>query len=81
MTKLKIARIDRIVNVEINNPPVNVLTIDLINEVNEFVLSLKDDSDTAVVIFRSSNTQFFSAHLDLNVINGSQGGASCMHWV
>jgi enoyl-CoA hydratase/carnithine racemase len=78
MSTLKIARIGRTVIVEINNPPVNILTIDLISEVNELALSLKADSDTTVVIFRSSNAQFFSAHLDLNVINGSQKGqAAC----
>ncbi|MDN3685115.1 enoyl-CoA hydratase/isomerase family protein [Vibrio sinaloensis] len=52
----------------------NVLTIDLINEINEFVLSLKDDRDTKVVVFKSLHESFFLAHLDLNVINGTQGG-------
>lgn len=63
-----------VVTVEINNPPVNVLTIKLINEINEFVLSLKDVRDTKVVVFKSMHESFFLAHLDLNVINGSQGG-------
>ncbi|MBL4913938.1 enoyl-CoA hydratase/isomerase family protein [Shewanella schlegeliana] len=63
-----------ITTVAINNPPMNVLTIKLINEINEFVLSLRDDRDTKVVVFKSMHDSFFLAHLDLNVINGTQGG-------
>ncbi|MFN1580076.1 enoyl-CoA hydratase/isomerase family protein [Vibrio rotiferianus] len=74
MKTLSITQQNGIANVEINNPPVNVLTIDLINEINEFVLSLKDDRDTKVVVFKSLHESFFLAHLDLNVINGTQGG-------
>jgi enoyl-CoA hydratase/carnithine racemase len=81
MNKLTITRSDGVASVVIDNPPVNILTIDLINEVNVFVLSLKDDRDTKVIVFRSSNDQFFSAHLDLNVINGTQGGqAACIEF-
>ncbi|WP_045461023.1 enoyl-CoA hydratase/isomerase family protein [Vibrio hyugaensis] len=74
MKTLSITQQNGIATVEINNPPVNVLTIDLINEINEFVLSLKDDRDTKVVVFKSLHESFFLAHLDLNVINGTQGG-------
>ncbi len=79
MSKLTVTRNNGVANVVINNPPVNILTIDLINEVNAFVLSLKDDCDIKVVVFKSSNDLFFLAHLDLNVINGTQGGqAACI---
>ncbi|WP_065187798.1 enoyl-CoA hydratase/isomerase family protein [Shewanella woodyi] len=74
MEKLSITSHNGIATVTINNPPVNVLTIDLINEINEFVLSLKDNRDTKVVVFKSLHESFFLAHLDLNVINGTQGG-------
>lgn len=74
MNKLSIINNNGIATVTINNPPVNVLTIDLINELNAFVLSLKDDRDTKVVVFKSLHAEFFLAHLDLNVINGTQGG-------
>lgn len=81
MNKLTITRNDGVVTVVMSNPPVNILTIDLINEVNALVLSLKDDRDTKVVVFKSSNDRFFSAHLDLNVINGTQGGqAACIEF-
>ncbi|MDD1782560.1 enoyl-CoA hydratase/isomerase family protein [Enterovibrio sp. ZSDZ35] len=76
MTKLNIKKNNGIATVTINNAPVNVLTIDLINEINAFVLSLEDDRDTKVVVFKSAHESFFLAHLDLNVINGTQGGQS-----
>jgi enoyl-CoA hydratase/carnithine racemase len=81
MNKLTITRNDGVASVVINNPPANILTIDLINEVNAFVLSLQDDRDIKVVVFKSSNDKFFSAHLDLNVINGTQEGqAACIEF-
>ena len=81
MKKLTITRNDGVANVVIDNPPANILTIDLINEINAFVLSLKGDRDTKVVVFKSSNEKFFSAHLDLNVINGTpEGQAGCIEF-
>ncbi len=79
MNILTITRNDGVANVVINNPPANILTIDLIDEVNAFVLSLQDDQEIKVVVFSSSNQQFFSAHLDLNAINGTkEGQTACM---
>lgn len=74
MTTLMITKETGVATVLIKNPPVNILTSDLINEINAFVLSLKDDRETKVVVFKSFHHTFFIAHLDLNVINGSQGG-------
>lgn len=81
MSKLTITRSNGIASVIIDNPPVNILTIDLINEINEFILSLKGDRDTKVVVFKSAHEKFFLAHLDLNLINGTQGGqAGCIEF-
>jgi enoyl-CoA hydratase/carnithine racemase len=81
MSKLTITKSDGVASVVINNPPANILTIELINEVNAFLLSMKDDVDTKAVVFKSANDQFFSAHLDLNVINGTQEGqAACIEF-
>jgi enoyl-CoA hydratase/carnithine racemase len=81
MNKLTITRNDGVANVIIDNPPANILTIDLISEVNAFVLSLKDDRDTKIVVFTSSNDKFYSAHLDLNLINRTQEGqAGCIEF-
>ena len=44
MKTLSITQQNGIATVEINNPPVNVLTIDLINEINEFCLLYTSDA-------------------------------------
>ncbi len=74
MNKLIITKEAGIATVLIKNPPVNILTIDLINELNQFILSLKDEREIKAVVFKSFHDAFFIAHLDLNVINGTQGG-------
>jgi enoyl-CoA hydratase/carnithine racemase len=81
MNTLTITRNEGVASVVIDNPPANILTIELINEVNAFVFSLKDDQKIKAVVFKSSNDKFFSAHLDLNVINGSEDGqAACIEF-
>ncbi|MGI9352584.1 MAG: enoyl-CoA hydratase/isomerase family protein [Rhizobiaceae bacterium] len=74
MSKLKINTQDSVATVIIDNPPANIWTVDVINEMNGFILSLEDDRDTKAVIFKSANPHFFVAHLDLNTINGTPGG-------
>jgi len=81
MNKLNVTKTEGIATVSINNPPINILTIDLINELNEFILSLKDDRDIKAVVFKSDHNEFFLAHLDLNVINETPGGqAACIEF-
>ena len=45
MDKLTVTKDDEVAKVIINNSPANILKIELINEVNAFVLSLKGDRD------------------------------------
>ena len=81
MNTLTITRSDGVANAVLDNPPANILTIDVINEVNAFVEQLANDDDTRVVVFKSANEQFFSAHLDMNVINGTpEGQAACVEF-
>jgi enoyl-CoA hydratase/carnithine racemase len=81
MNKLTVTKEDGVATAVIDNPPANILTIEVIDEVNAFVRTLQDDGDTRVVVFESANARFFSAHLDLNVINGTQEGqAACIEF-
>jgi enoyl-CoA hydratase/carnithine racemase len=81
MKRIAIANNSGIAVVTLNNPPANLITSDLTNEINAFVLSLRDNRDTKVVVFKSSNDNIFLAHLDLNVINGTPGGqAGCIEF-
>jgi enoyl-CoA hydratase/carnithine racemase len=74
MSTLSITKNDGVAQVVIDNPPVNIITIEVINEMNAFILSLRDNRDIKAVVFQSAHPTFFLAHLDLNVINGTPGG-------
>ncbi|MBY6016787.1 enoyl-CoA hydratase/isomerase family protein [Ferrimonas balearica] len=81
MSTISVTNRQGIAFVDIDNAPVNLLTINLINELNAFILSLKDDRDTKVVVFKSLNPDFFLAHLDITLINGTPGGqAGCIEF-
>ena len=78
MTLLAVTTENAIAIATIDNPPANILTINLINDINRYFASLADDSNTKAVLFTSKNPLFFSAHLDLNVINGTpEGQTAC----
>lgn len=47
-----------IAKVLITNPPVNILTIDLINKLNQFILSMEDERETKVVERRFQNNLY-----------------------
>ncbi|MGX1931031.1 enoyl-CoA hydratase/isomerase family protein [Flagellimonas sp. 2504JD4-2] len=76
MKTLVITKKEGVATVVIDNPPVNILTADLIDELNSFLCSLKNDVETKIVIFKSFHAKFFIAHLDLNIINGTPEGRS-----
>lgn len=71
---LRISKAKGVTEVIIDNLPVNIISIDLIHEVNFLLESLKEDKDSKIIIFKSANEKFFSAHLDLNIINGTPEG-------
>lgn len=74
MSKLTVNTNAGIAHVAIDNAPINLLTLDLINELNAYILSLKGDRDTKAVVFSSSDSAFFLAHLDITLINGTPAG-------
>lgn len=55
---------DRIAWVTIDNPPVNTLDSALAGDLGAFAAEARSDDDTAVIIFQSSNPEFFCAHAD-----------------
>lgn len=56
-----------ILTVTINNTKseVNLIRHETVLEINQLVTSLQNDTSTKVVIFKSGNSEFFSAHYDL----------------
>jgi enoyl-CoA hydratase/carnithine racemase len=54
--------------VEINAPPINVMTIPLYIQLATCVTALEADDDVKVVVFRSADPDFFIAHFDVEAI-------------
>jgi enoyl-CoA hydratase/carnithine racemase len=68
-TKLRIASANGVATVTIDNPPVNVLDAPLMGELRRFLLSIREDEATRVVVFESGNPDFFIAHVDMTLID------------
>ena len=58
----------RVATVTINNPPVNVITMALLEELDALSTALKADTDLTVVVIRSADPDFFLAHFDVTAI-------------
>ncbi|MBD1371490.1 enoyl-CoA hydratase/isomerase family protein [Hazenella sp. IB182357] len=71
---LKVHVEDAVANVQMDHGEVNLLTNEFILELQHIIAELNKDERIKVVIFRSMNQHFFSAHLDLNVINHEKKG-------
>ena len=65
---LTVARAGRVVTVTIDNPPVNVITMALLAELEALSVMLKRDPDLTVVVMRSADPDFFLAHFDVGAI-------------
>lgn len=52
----------------IDHPPVNLLDLELIVELDRFTQEVRDDPDVRVVVIDSADPQFFSAHADVTLI-------------
>ena len=62
---LNVAITGRIATVTINNPPINIITPQLYQELVGLVAELKDDDGLTVVVFKSADPDFFIAHYDV----------------
>lgn len=58
----------RVAIVTIDNPPVNVITMALLGELEALSTALKADPDLLVVVMRSADPDFFLAHFDVAAI-------------
>ena len=58
----------RVATVTIDNPPANVITMELLGELNALSAQLKADTGLTVVIIRSADPEFFLAHFDVAAI-------------
>ena len=58
----------RVATVTIDNPPVNVITMELLAELDKLSSRLKADPELTVVVMRSADPDFFLAHFDVAAI-------------
>ena len=60
--------INRQAEVVIDNPPINLMTPKLYNELRHLCIELEVDENLSVVVFKSANPDFFIAHFDVAAI-------------
>ena len=53
----------------IDNPPINLLTMELSAELNRLANQTAADDDVKVIVFDSANADFFIAHFDVEVLS------------
>jgi len=56
-----------VAHVTISNPPINVLSFDLITELSSLLASLAAQASVRVIVFDSADPDFFIAHVDLTL--------------
>ena len=65
---LAIAVANGVATVTIDNPPINLFDMPLIEEMIRLGVELKADDEVRVIVFESANPEFFIAHVDVNLI-------------
>ena len=62
-------KLDRgVLFVTIDNPPINLLDLPLMQDIDRLGREIEADDDVKVVVFDSANPDFFIAHADVNLI-------------
>lgn len=65
---LTVAVDGRVATVTVDNPPINLITVELFLELSALSRELADDPDLLVVVMKSANPDFFLAHFDVSAI-------------
>lgn len=66
--RLRVARDGRIVTATVDNPPINLITLELYGELAKLSQEVADDRDATVFVLKSANPDFFLAHFDVSAI-------------
>jgi enoyl-CoA hydratase/carnithine racemase len=65
---LKIRKDQGVAFVTIDNPPINLLTMELLAELLQLSFEILLDAEVKVIVFDSANPEFFIAHFDVSVL-------------
>jgi enoyl-CoA hydratase/carnithine racemase len=68
--RLHLAREGRIVTAIVDNPPINIITLELYAELARLAAELEADPDPLVFVLKSADPDFFLAHFDVAAILG-----------
>ena len=69
--------------VTLDNPPINLIDPQMVEELEALVSQLETDPDVCVVVFRSADPDFFLAHIDVtaNWLNMAPGKTGMHPWL
>ena len=76
---LRISVADHICRATVDNPPINLLDINLIGELARFAQEVGDDDGVRVVVVDSADPDFFLAHADITLIQRLPAGDTSLH--
>ena len=63
---LKLSKADGILTISLANPPVNLMSGKMVEDLFQLTGSLRQDADVRVIIIESADPDFFIAHFDLD---------------
>jgi enoyl-CoA hydratase/carnithine racemase len=66
---IRIVVADGVAHVTLDNPPVNVLNVQLMTELRRFLTAMRVEDTVKVIVFDSANPDFFIAHVDMTLID------------
>lgn len=72
LTTLHLKREDGVLWVSIDVPPVNLMTAQLLLDLDAVAASAENDPDLQVIVIQSSNPEFFIAHGDLTFVENPE---------
>lgn len=67
---IRVEREGRIVTAAVDNPPINLITMQLYGELAALAKELEADADSTVFVLKSANPDFFLAHFDVSALLG-----------
>src|ERR1041384_3147346 len=54
---------------ELNNPPANAYTLDMLRQLDDCIIKARFDADAHVLVLRGAGDKFFSAGADINMLS------------
>ena len=72
LTSLRLKRQDGVLWVSIDVPPVNLMTAQLLLDLDAVAASAENDPDLHVIVVQSANAEFFVAHGDLSFVESPE---------